>query len=384
MFLCDHGVCGILRDRKDVLVCTNSSFYSSCIEAYRIRYMFLLEREHVVRAPFIRKRTEDWIWVGGTSFVLVAFGAIAIWSLITPHAELSAEDGQCRIGLATVPAYLLLIFDALINASLTIVFVVLLQPVLKFRERTSPYYDDGSTLPSVSRLRRLVRQLGSLGFKEEEIRDNFSINIKKVLWKNVIGSSISFLASGANLAIFLSEKGNQLAIDDVVLQEALRLNDDHGDLSSSDKPTHRHKHDSSGLLMERKLHTLLSIHSLADKYEIEGLQASLSQYMPGQRELCAAWLSRYSSHLQKFVREHYRACIDKDCMMGRRVCSMVLHFGSKRFVKDPVFDDLTAQYPKFCTDMFREACDDDRILFGTRENLNMPVNSTSMLVHEKD
>ncbi|KAJ4351244.1 uncharacterized protein N0V89_006583 [Didymosphaeria variabile] len=452
-------------------------------------YMFLLERAHVVRAPFIRKRTDDWVWAGGMSFVVVAFGAIAVWSLITPHAKLSAEDGQCRIGLATVPAYLLLIFDAFINASLTVVFVILLRPVLKFRERTSPYYDDGSTLPSVSRLRRLVRQLGSLGFKEEEVRDNFFINIKKVLWKNVIGSSVSFIASAANLVVFLSEKGNQLAFvclvaciadvtcgvlvvhwltlgsndetrtpqrpnpnhtpmfnnplySDVIIRHthggvtrqyhahkailsagspwfldvlahihngtepivipedddpkhfevALRflytrkidagvISEPSSSLSRPYKPTDSSRYNPYRLRVKRALQTLLSIHSLADKYEIEGLQAHLSRHMPNSVGLCTTWGPHFSGHLQQFVQEHYRACIEKDCMMGRQVCSMILQYGGERYVKDPAFDDLMARWPKFCADMFREARDNDRIFFGTRHNPNTPVRRTDLLAN---
>ncbi|KAK7188104.1 hypothetical protein DPSP01_001645 [Paraphaeosphaeria sporulosa] len=189
-----------------IMVCV--VFY---ITAKMCLYMFLLERAHVVRAPFIRKRTDDWVWVGGTTLICVTFGAISIWGLITPHAELSLDDGQCRIGLAKVPAYLLLIFDALINAALTVLFVVLLRPVLEFRERTSTCFDDGNPSPSVNRFRQALRQLRSLGFKEDEGTDNFSTSIKIVLWKNVVGSGITFMASAANLIVFFSEKGSQLA-----------------------------------------------------------------------------------------------------------------------------------------------------------------------------
>jgi hypothetical protein len=173
--------------------------------------MFLLERAHVIRAPFIRKRTDDWVWVGGTLFVFVTFGAISIWGLVTPHAELSPEDGQCRIGLAKVPAYLLLVFDAFINAALTLLFVFLLRPVLEFRKRTSTYHDNENPPPSFGRFRKAIRQLRSLGFREDEGNDRFSANIRKVLRKNVIGSSVSFLASAANLAVFLSHESSQLA-----------------------------------------------------------------------------------------------------------------------------------------------------------------------------
>ncbi|KAF2452021.1 hypothetical protein P171DRAFT_479033 [Karstenula rhodostoma CBS 690.94] len=174
-------------------------------------YLFLLERAHVIRAPFIRKRTDDWVWVGGTCFVCVTFGAISIWGLITPHAELSPEDGQCRVGLSKIPGYLLLIFDASINAALTVLFVGLLRPVLKFREHTSTCHDHVNPPASVNRFRKAMRQLSSLGVEEHEGRDNFFISIKKVLWKNVIGSGVTFLASAANLIVFFAEKNNQLA-----------------------------------------------------------------------------------------------------------------------------------------------------------------------------
>jgi hypothetical protein len=173
--------------------------------------VFLLERAHVIRAPFIHKRTDDWVWLGGTITVCVSFGAISIWGLITPHAEISPEDGQCHIGLSTIPAYLLLIFDALINAALTILFVVLLRPVLEFRHGASACYDDGTPHLSVNRFYKFVRQLGSLGFKSEDGPNNFSARIKKVLWRNVIGSGLTFLASAANLTVFYYEKSSQLA-----------------------------------------------------------------------------------------------------------------------------------------------------------------------------
>ncbi|KAF9739600.1 hypothetical protein PMIN01_02234 [Paraphaeosphaeria minitans] len=174
-------------------------------------YMFLLEREHVIRAPFIRKRSDDWVWVCGTAFICVTFGAISTWCLITSHAELNPDDGQCHIGLANIPVYVALILDALINAALSVLFVLLLLPVLESNERTSTYYDDGNLSPSVNRFHRALRQLRFLGSKEDEARENFSISIKKVLWKNVFGSGITFLASAANLIVFSSVKGNQLA-----------------------------------------------------------------------------------------------------------------------------------------------------------------------------
>lgn len=209
MFLCHHGVCGILHNCEDVLVSRATDW--NILIAHKIRYMFLLERAHVIRAPFISKRIDDWVWLGGTITVCLSFGAISIWGLITPHAELSPVDGQCRIGLSTIPAYLLLIFDALINTALTAIFVVLLRPVLEFRQPSSASYDDGSPQTSVKWFKKIMQRLGSLGFEDDERSDHFFVNMKKVLWKNVVGSVVTSLASAANLIVFFSEKSSQLA-----------------------------------------------------------------------------------------------------------------------------------------------------------------------------
>lgn len=56
-----------------------------------------------------------------------------------------------------------------------------------------------------------MRHLGLLAFKNDQGQDIFSASIKKVLWRNVIGSSLIFVASAINLIVFLAEKGVQLA-----------------------------------------------------------------------------------------------------------------------------------------------------------------------------
>lgn len=54
-----------------------------------------------------------------------------------------------------------------------------------------------------------------------------------------------------------------------------------------------------------KLRILLELHSLADKYEFVGLQASLVQYMPNTRELNLMMELSEGNPLQQFVQEHY-------------------------------------------------------------------------------
>lgn len=172
--------------------------------------MFLLERAHVVRAPFLRRRTDDWVWLGGTILLFLSFGAITIWAYIGPYADLNPVDGRCRIGIAKIPGILLLVFDALINGLLTAIFIVLLLPVVEFRKETSSHYRQGNT-PQVNRFRKALRNIRSLRFKEDTEADRFLMSIKKMLWKNAVGSALTFTASASNLIVFFSGHGRQVA-----------------------------------------------------------------------------------------------------------------------------------------------------------------------------
>lgn len=210
VFFCNLGLCGVLHHGQNVPVCPLIRLAVVClIVTFGSRSMFLLERLHIIRAPFVRKRTDDRLWLGGTLFLFASLGAISIWSLVTPHAELSSKDGQCRIGIARVPSYTLFTFDVIMNAALTIAFVILLRPYLELRERTSAYHGEGNPPAAVGRFRRLFRQIGLPAFRKDEEMDSFSSNIRNVLWKNVIGSSLALLASLANQIVSFTEKHNQ-------------------------------------------------------------------------------------------------------------------------------------------------------------------------------
>lgn len=62
------------------------------------RYVFLVERAHALRAPYMR-RCRDWIWLAGMLTIGCGFGTIALCGFIWPIADMSELDGRCRIGL---------------------------------------------------------------------------------------------------------------------------------------------------------------------------------------------------------------------------------------------------------------------------------------------
>jgi hypothetical protein len=173
------------------------------------RYLFLLERAHVVRAPFVKSRFHDWVWVVGILVIVIGFGALSIVCYVTPQAYLSLEDGKCYIGAAAVPSYFLLAFDAFINLALTTVFVVLLRPVLRLGQQDPA--TSGSSGVSMTRMQSSLARILFLGKEKQETTNiRFWSSIQALLWKNATGSTLIFLASAANLTAFYVDKAIQL------------------------------------------------------------------------------------------------------------------------------------------------------------------------------
>ncbi|KAF2000929.1 hypothetical protein P154DRAFT_619830 [Amniculicola lignicola CBS 123094] len=188
-------------------------------------YIFLLERFHILRAPFIHHRTHDYIWLALTLITILPFSAISIITYLTPHASIHA-DGRCRIGIAPIPSYLLLGFDAVIQALLTGVFVWLLWPMVGKTARRRGGEGDyagvhgyGEPRPSLigGRLQRKMTQINWFGRKKtscpqerERVAVNFSAHMRILLWRNVIGSFLIFIGSTVNMVVFYADGKAQL------------------------------------------------------------------------------------------------------------------------------------------------------------------------------
>lgn len=95
--------------------------------------LFLVERAHAVRYR-LKRRRQDWVWLASVAIIVLGFGTIAVVAFIYPFAEIG-DDFKCRIGVPTKVTVPLIIYDILINVALTAVFVVLLQPLLRFQQQ---------------------------------------------------------------------------------------------------------------------------------------------------------------------------------------------------------------------------------------------------------
>ncbi|KAF2192868.1 hypothetical protein K469DRAFT_503626, partial [Zopfia rhizophila CBS 207.26] len=167
-------------------------------------YIFLLERAHIVRAPFMR-RTRDPIWLAGLFIIVAGFGTIAIIGYISPVVDLPTIDGLCRIGLPARVSFPLLSFDVTINIALTSVFIYLLRPVLSLKGRLSLSVFSGI------RTSRKDRKIG--GERTKKPHRTISAvhkNIRTLLWKSLFGSTLVMVPTAANMAQFYVMEGREL------------------------------------------------------------------------------------------------------------------------------------------------------------------------------
>ncbi|KAF2747746.1 hypothetical protein M011DRAFT_38172 [Sporormia fimetaria CBS 119925] len=143
-------------------------------------YLFLVERAHAMRAPFVRR-----------------IGSIAICGFRWPISEVSLQDGRCRIGLPLKITIPLLTSDVLINLALTAIFVYLLRPLLRF----SNFWNAANSSGCLSKIRR-----ANHNSSRQQSLDVYTVNeslqksIEGLLWRTLIGSLLVMLPTVGNIA----------------------------------------------------------------------------------------------------------------------------------------------------------------------------------------
>ncbi|EON66011.1 hypothetical protein W97_05254 [Coniosporium apollinis CBS 100218] len=182
-----------------------------------VMYMFLVERAHALRAPYLR-RTRDWIWLFGMIIVVTGFGSIAIIAFIFPLAEMSPEDGRCRIGLPLKVTIPLLTFDIVINVALTSIFVHHLGPLIRFESNVggisgNPY------MPSHigGSLKRLFRKSKPRISVSSTLDGDWTTNlnhenmraVEKLVWKSLIGAVVVMIPTVINLTLLYHWQGRE-------------------------------------------------------------------------------------------------------------------------------------------------------------------------------
>jgi hypothetical protein len=108
--------------------------------------------------------------------------------------------------MAAVPAYILLALDALINAALTSVFVVLLRPVMRLQDNAAR----GGATRRLSTTRSMIQMVGWFNMESQDTGSTFWGSRRGILSRNVVGSALISLASAANLTAFFVDQSIQL------------------------------------------------------------------------------------------------------------------------------------------------------------------------------
>ncbi|KAH9863623.1 hypothetical protein J1614_009555, partial [Plenodomus biglobosus] len=177
-----------------------------CIALYgaskMLLYLFLLERIHIVRAPFI-DRSRDPIYVVGTFLTVGVNAAIMAYEFKDPITELSRETGLCRIGVQPHAAIAIMVFDTMLNIALTAIFAWQVRPAIKADPARTLWYPDRAGSEQRLSRRRRVRCM----FRERTAglrRMSMRRSIRIMLIRNVVGSSLLLVITATNNIVYLT------------------------------------------------------------------------------------------------------------------------------------------------------------------------------------
>ncbi|EOA91250.1 uncharacterized protein SETTUDRAFT_86125 [Exserohilum turcica Et28A] len=175
-----------------------------CLASYGLTkmtlYLFLFERVHIVRASFLDRR-RDPIYVIGVLLTTCGFIAIASWQYTDPMAEISAQDGRCRIGPKHDSAIAIITVDTFISLILTGIFVWQLRPAV-----SSPLPEMPSMTSTLSKTTDApTRGPKSWVKRVRKIIWGFNLSeLQAMVLRNIVGSTIMLGCTLFNNVIFLT------------------------------------------------------------------------------------------------------------------------------------------------------------------------------------
>lgn len=159
-------------------------------------YVFLVERVHVIRAPFVR-RSRDWLYLSALLLVIISFAGVAINAYVHPIIELNSQDGRCHMGIPGKVSIPFMTVDIAVDVALTAIFLYLLRPLVR--------------LNGISTVLGVIRTKASTATVDRE-ETPVQRNIRHLLYKSLIGSMLIMLPAVANMIQFYITKGHELAM----------------------------------------------------------------------------------------------------------------------------------------------------------------------------
>ncbi|RGP80349.1 hypothetical protein FLONG3_1498 [Fusarium longipes] len=93
-------------------------------------YVFLVEKAHVIRSSTTRRRNSK-LYLFNMITLLVGYGVVVVLNFIYRIARI--VNGECFIGMEKISMMPLIIFDAVVNVYLTILFLIPLKNLYSFK-----------------------------------------------------------------------------------------------------------------------------------------------------------------------------------------------------------------------------------------------------------
>lgn len=158
-------------------------------------FLFLVERIHVVRAPFVQRK-HDYIYLACLGIVITLFGPAIVHSYFNPVTHMGPTGRRCHFGIrgrASIPVLAVNIFVDLV---LTGVFFYLLRPFIKSKSRpTSSKCQSNGVVPLL---------------RTNTNETTAQRNIRTLLWKSIVGSLLIEIPMMANMIQFVITRGEEL------------------------------------------------------------------------------------------------------------------------------------------------------------------------------
>ncbi|KAJ4380545.1 hypothetical protein N0V86_003904 [Didymella sp. IMI 355093] len=163
-------------------------------------YAFLVERVHIVRAPFVR-RIKDKVYIACLVPAMTMYAGISLNSYFWRVTQMHESDGRCHFGISSQASIPVLAVNIITNVTLTGVFFYLLQPVIKLHG-----------LPTVSVAFSRKSKIEPVIVEPAKSETAVQKNIRTLLKKSIIGAILIELPVAANMIQFLITGGRELGM----------------------------------------------------------------------------------------------------------------------------------------------------------------------------
>jgi hypothetical protein len=162
-------------------------------------FLFLVERIHIVRAPFVLRR-HDKIYLACLAIVVFMFGPVIINSYVNPVTSMGPTKTRCYFGIRGKASIPVLAVNMFVDLILTGVFFYLLRPAVKH-----PGFRD-VPIALKSQFRKGSMPLAPIVTNETAVQRS----IRTLLWKSIVGSLMIEIPMMANMIQFVVTKGEEL------------------------------------------------------------------------------------------------------------------------------------------------------------------------------